>query len=230
VVLSLYYNPAPGDPLDFEAVEIPFTPSVDYLVDPNGRRVLSLKILLMDARSDMLMRVGEWDQDNEDKQGFPPSLVDFQAEQSIIDLSKEGKVTIRFRLPCCFLDSRGRAVLYRYGSPHRHFISMVLNGVTGSRICVSLNLDGKGVGFHILPGLFVVVHPGKKIPGMDLDYSNGSESYVHHTATRLITGLLQISKPLLESYSKNHFTITSPSVKQAQVAGSIVQIAILPLI
>jgi hypothetical protein len=45
------------------------------------------------------------------------------------------------------------------------------------RICISLKLGGEEVGFQVLPGIFAVVHPGKKILGINLDYhSNGSES------------------------------------------------------
>jgi hypothetical protein len=103
------FAPVPGYPLVFDGIEIPSTRSVGCIVDRKARRLLLLRILLMDAQTNTLLRVGEWDQN---KQYLELSLVDFQAKHNVIDLH-DRKATVRFRLPCCFLDSMGRTVRYR---------------------------------------------------------------------------------------------------------------------
>jgi len=108
LLLELDFTPGPGRPLFFDALEIPFTQSVKYTVDPKDRRLLSLRILLMDAVTGMFSRVDERNQ----AETSGPSLVDFQAEKNIIDL-RDGKAIVRFRLPCCFLDYTHRTGRYR---------------------------------------------------------------------------------------------------------------------
>jgi len=97
--------------LAFNALEIPHTRSVKYVVVQNGPHPLSLQILLIDALTDVLMQVDGGDQERENE-GVSPSLVDFRAEQNIIHL-RDRKVVVRFTLPCCFLDSMHRTGLYR---------------------------------------------------------------------------------------------------------------------
>lgn len=111
VLLELDFTPGPGHPLSFDALKIPFTQSVKYVVEQNDRRLLSLRILLVDAVTGMFMRVDEWNQE-EVEWNSEPSLVDFQAEQNIIDL-RNGKAIVRFRLPCCLLGPMYRTGRYR---------------------------------------------------------------------------------------------------------------------
>lgn len=108
---ELDFTPGPSDPLFFDALEIPFTQSVMCFVKRTDWRLLSLRILLVDAVTGMFMRVDEQDQD-EDGWRSEPSLVDFQAKQNIIDIHN-GKAIVRFRLPCCFLDPLHRTGRYR---------------------------------------------------------------------------------------------------------------------
>ena len=92
----------------FDALEIPHTRSVKYVIDQNSPHLLSLQILLMDALTNVLVQMDGGDQEKE----ISPSLVDFRAEQNIIHL-RDGKAVVRFTLPCCFLDSMHRTGLYR---------------------------------------------------------------------------------------------------------------------
>ncbi len=57
--------------------------------------------------TETFVRAGKQDDDKEGAQTVELSLVDFQAENNIIDL-RDGGVTVRFKLPCCFLGSRHR--------------------------------------------------------------------------------------------------------------------------
>jgi len=111
LVLELNFTPSPGHPLAFDALEIPHTRSVKYVIAQNGPHPLSLQILLMDALTNALMQMDGGDQENENE-SISPSLVDFRAEQNIIHL-RDGKAVVRFTLPCCFLDSIHRTGLYR---------------------------------------------------------------------------------------------------------------------
>ena len=104
LLLELEFNTGPSHVLFFDALEIPFTQSVRYAVKQNDRRLLSLRILLVDALTGMFMRVDEWPSE--------PLLVDFQAEENIIDL-RNGKAIVRFTLPCCFLGPIHRTGRYR---------------------------------------------------------------------------------------------------------------------
>ena len=79
-------------------------------MNPKDRRLLSLRILLVDAVTCMFMRADERNQEDEWSSGL--SLVDFQAEKNIIDLHN-GKAIVRFRLPCSFLDSMHRTGRYK---------------------------------------------------------------------------------------------------------------------
>ena len=108
LLLELDFTPGPSDPLFFDALEIPFTQSVMCSVKQKDWRLLSLRILLVDAVTGMFRRVDERDQEWPSE----PSLVDFQADQNIIDI-RNGKVIVRFRLPCCFLDPLHRTGRYR---------------------------------------------------------------------------------------------------------------------
>ena len=110
LLLELDFTPGPSHPLFFDALEIPFTQSVKYTMNPKDRRLLSLRILLVDAVTCMFMRVDERNQEDEWTSGL--SLVDFQAEKNIIDLHN-GKAIVRFRLPCCFLDAMHRTGRYK---------------------------------------------------------------------------------------------------------------------
>ena len=108
MVLELDFTPSPSHSLIFDALEVPLTRSVKYSVDSRGRRLLSLQIILVDAVTETFMR----GQGKEGDQAVALSLVDFQTEHNIIDL-RDGGVTVRFKLPCCFLDSRHRTGCYR---------------------------------------------------------------------------------------------------------------------
>ncbi|SRR5258706_2393999 len=112
VVLELDFTPSPSHSLIFDAIEVPLTRSVKSSVYSRGRRILSLQISLVDAVNETFVRAGKQDQDKEGDQTISLSLVDFQAENNIIDL-RDGGVTVRFKLPCCFLDSRYRTGCYR---------------------------------------------------------------------------------------------------------------------
>jgi len=112
VVLELNFTPGPSHSPAFDALEIPLTRSVKHSIDPQGRRLLLFRVLLVDVITNMFVQIGEWDQDKTDEQVFAPSLVDFQAEHNIIDLC-DGKAIVYFTLPCCFLDSTHRTGHYR---------------------------------------------------------------------------------------------------------------------
>jgi len=116
VVLELDFTPGPDYVLAFDALKIPMSNSVKYAGDRRGRQLLSLQVLLMDTLTDMFRPVGEWgdecDQEKVDEKNESPPLVDFQSEHSIIDLH-HGKAVVRFKLPCCFLDSMHRTGCYR---------------------------------------------------------------------------------------------------------------------
>ena len=111
LVLKLNFTPSPGRPLAFDALEIPYTRSVKYVIAQNGPRPLSLQILLMDALTNVLVQMNGGDQEKQNE-SFSPSLVDFRGKQNIIPL-RDRKVVVRFTLPCCFLDSMHRTGLYR---------------------------------------------------------------------------------------------------------------------
>jgi hypothetical protein len=112
VVLVLNFNPGPNLSSAFDALEIPLTRSVRCTADPKGRRLLSLRILLVDAVTETFVRVCKWDHTKVDDHTLAGSLVDFQAEHNIIDL-RDGKAIMRFMLPCCFLDAMHRTGHYR---------------------------------------------------------------------------------------------------------------------
>ena len=112
LVLELDFPLGPGDSLIFDALEIPLTRSVKYAADQQSRRLLSLRILLVDAATDMLMQIDEEIPEEEDGSTSASSLVDFQAESNIFDLH-DGKAIVCFKLPCCFLDSTHRTGRYR---------------------------------------------------------------------------------------------------------------------
>ena len=112
VALELNFAPGPSRCLAFDALEIPVTRSVNHIADPGGRRLLSLRILLVDAVTEMFVQERKSDQEKEEEYTTIPSLVDFQAEHNINDL-RDGKAIVRFTLPCCFLDSAHRTGHYR---------------------------------------------------------------------------------------------------------------------
>lgn len=111
-MLALNFNPGPNLSLVFDALEIPLTRSVRHPADPKGRRLLSLRILLVDAVTETFVRFGKWDHAKVDEHTLAPSLVDFQAKSNIIDL-RDGKAIMRFTLPCCFLDATHRTGHYK---------------------------------------------------------------------------------------------------------------------
>ena len=108
VVLELDFTPSPSHSLIFDALKVPLTRSVKCSVESRGRRLLSLQIILVDATIETFVR----GQSKEGDQAVALSPVDFQAEHNIIDL-RDGGVTVRFKLPCCFLDSKNRTGCYR---------------------------------------------------------------------------------------------------------------------
>ena len=112
LVLELDFTPSPSHSLIFDALEVPLTRSVKCSVNSRGRRLLSLQIILVDAMTETFVRVGRQDRDEKGGHKVELSLVDFQAEHNIIDL-RDGKVNVRFKLPCCLLDSRHRTGRYR---------------------------------------------------------------------------------------------------------------------
>jgi hypothetical protein len=110
IVLELHFSSSPGHPLAFDGVEIPFARFVSNTIDRKDRRLLSLRILLVDASTDVFVLLGEYQEGDE---WLPvPSLVDFQTGSNIVDLC-DGKGVIRFKLPCCILDSMHHTVNYR---------------------------------------------------------------------------------------------------------------------
>ena len=112
VVLEFNFTPGPSQSLDFDALEIPLTRSVKGFIDPQGRQLLLLRVLLVDAVTNTFVQVGEWDQEKVDEQMLAPSLVDFQAKHNIVDLC-DGKAIVHFTLPCCFLGPTYRTGHYR---------------------------------------------------------------------------------------------------------------------
>lgn len=100
-VVTLAFNFVPHS-LTFGALEVPPTRSVKWFVSRDQRR-LSLQILLVDAATETFVSANKQDQDKEDENMVTQSLVDFQFKRNII----------RFKLPCCFLDSRHRTGCYR---------------------------------------------------------------------------------------------------------------------
>jgi hypothetical protein len=110
IVLELDFSPAPGH-LAFDALEIPFARFFNHTIDRKGRRLLSFRILLVDASTGVFVRLGEY-QEGEDEWLSAPSLVDFQADHNIVDLC-DGKAVVRFKLPCCTLDPMDHTVHYR---------------------------------------------------------------------------------------------------------------------
>ena len=112
VVLEFHFTPSPGRPLGLNALKIPPTRSVRSAADQERPPPLALRILLVDAVADMFDPVRKWDQEKEDEQTLAPCLVDFQAKDHIIDL-RDAKAIVRFKLPCCFLDSTHRTGYYR---------------------------------------------------------------------------------------------------------------------
>ena len=105
VVLELYFTPGSSRELPLDALKIPFTHSVNQPGDGTGRKPLSFEILLVDILTDTFVPVDEWVQEHDGNSLSSP--VDFQAEESIIDL-RDGKAVIRFKIPCCLLDSMTR--------------------------------------------------------------------------------------------------------------------------
>jgi hypothetical protein len=103
IILELNFVPGSSHSLTFGALEVPPICSVKCSVDSRDQRCLSLQILLVDAVTETIMQAGMQDQDNDGDNAVAQSLVDFQAEHNII----------RFKLPCCFLDSRHRTGCYR---------------------------------------------------------------------------------------------------------------------
>ena len=110
VVLELDFAPDSGRELPFDALKIPFTRSVNHPGDQTGRKPLSFEILLVDVLADTFVPVDEWVQRYDGDTW--PSPVDFQAEEGIIDL-RDGKAAIRFKIPCCLLDSMARTGSFR---------------------------------------------------------------------------------------------------------------------
>jgi len=112
LVLELCLKPGPDHCLAFDALEIPGTHPTNPTFIRKGQPLLSLQILLVDAATDIYMRVRARDQQREDGEIVVPSLVEYQAERKIIDLRYEEAI-VRFKLPCCFLDSMHRTGRYR---------------------------------------------------------------------------------------------------------------------
>ena len=110
VVLELDFTPDSGPELPFDALKIPFTRSVNRPGHQRGRNPLSFEILLVDVLTDTFVPVDEWVQTYDGD--TLPSPVDFQAEESIIDL-RDGRAVIRFKIPCCLLDSMTRTGSFR---------------------------------------------------------------------------------------------------------------------
>ena len=102
IVLELDFTPDSARELPFDALKIPFTYSVNRPGDPRRRKPLLFEILLVDVVTDMFVSIDEWVQKYDGNKS--PSPVDFQAEEGIIDL-RDGKAVIRFKIPCCLLDS-----------------------------------------------------------------------------------------------------------------------------
>lgn len=110
LVLEMDFTPGPDHDLAFNTLRIPFTRSVKYPGDPKGQLSPSFQILLVDTLTGMFVPIGRWAHEHDGD--LSQSLVDFQAEESIIHL-RDGKAVIRFKLPCCFLDSMHRTGCYR---------------------------------------------------------------------------------------------------------------------
>ena len=118
VVLEVDFTPDLARELPFDALKIPFTRSVNHPGDQTGRKPLLFEILLVNVLTDKFVPVDEWVRIYDGNTS--PSPVDFQAQESIIDL-RDGKAVIRFKIPCCLLDSMIRTGPFR--SAHRQFVS-----------------------------------------------------------------------------------------------------------
>ena len=101
-VVTLALNFVPHS-LTFGALEVLPTRSLKWFVDSKDQWRLSLQIFLVDAATETFVRAGEQDQDKGDENMVAQSLVNFQFKRNIV----------RFKLPCCFLDSRHRTGCYR---------------------------------------------------------------------------------------------------------------------
>jgi hypothetical protein len=220
IVLELDFSSSPGHPLAFDALEIPFARFFNHTIDRKGRRLLTLQILLVDASTGVYVRPGEY-QEGEDEWLSAPSLVEFQAEHNIVDLY-DGKAVVRFKPPCCFLDSMHHIVNYRYESPisllHEYWATLI-----GNRICIALQLYGIQVAFHTLPGIFEVVHNDQKIPESDARHLGGTVKCLPFY--ELIMALTRKQKPIVNRALISRLSVTS--ARLAIAAENIALIAIL---
>jgi len=110
LVLELSFKPGPDHTLAFDALEIPHTHFISRTFDGKPQRLLSLQIVLVDAVTDVYIQARAQDQQHEET--ILPLLVKFETEYNIIDL-QDGKAIVRFKLPCCLLDSMHRTGRYR---------------------------------------------------------------------------------------------------------------------
>ena len=182
------FNPGPNFPLAFDALDIPLTKSVRYAAEPKDRRLLSLRILLVDAVTEMFVRVDKWGHTRVDENTLAPSLVDFQADYNIIELHN-GRAIMRFTLPCCFLDAMHRTGHYRC-APLPPRLGEYSIDPPNCRLCITLRLEGKYIGIQTLPGDFEVVHMRKDIAKISLQYQKGSVKYLP-VVFKLLIGLTQ---------------------------------------
>ena len=178
LVLELDFTPDSDRVLPFNALKIPFTRSVDHYGDQTGRQSLLFDILLIDALTDTFVPVDEWVQE---------SHVDFEAEESIIDL-RDGKAVIRFRIPCCFLDSINRSGSYRYALTVKLSPS-ILNGFLNDRICISFESSDQRTQRN-LHGTFEVAHVDEKPPECSLQHPKGMVEFVT-AGFKLAIGLME---------------------------------------
>ena len=125
VVVELDFTPDSARELPFDALTIPFTRSVKRLGDETGRKPLSFEILLVDVLTDTSVPVDKWIRMYDGNTS--PSPVDFQAEESIIDL-RDGKAVVRFKIPYRLLDSMTRTGSFRYA--HRQFLSTSIERIS----------------------------------------------------------------------------------------------------
>jgi len=114
LILSLDLRSGLNKALPFDSIRVPVTPSVKRVVEPGARRVLSLDIRLEDASSGNLLKACETCQGGA---GEWVTFVDFHVDQNIIDL-QQGKVCLRFTLPCSCIDVSGPVFRYRYACLH----------------------------------------------------------------------------------------------------------------
>ena len=218
IVLALNFNAGPDLPLAFDALDIPLTRSVRYAADPKGRRLLSLRILLVDAVTEMFVRVDKWGYTKVDENTLAPSLVDFQADHNIIEL-QNGRAITRFTLPCCFLDATHRTGHYRC-APLPPRLDEYSTDHPKCRHCFTLRLDGQYIGFQTLPGVFEVVHMSEDIAKFGLWYQKGLVIYLP-AVFKLLIGLTKKWVPLVKPFLVNLTIIAARPAIAAPIRGIV---------